>query len=388
MSDVVKGFTRWMKSGEGVFENTHIKEGPNNERLVISNSRLPKNNTVIQIELDDIIHDGKSSYYGEQLLKQDCSGFHNLKLALIVVFMLDDMRKGSYMLPYYKILPKSCNHFPVLWSKKTLSLLQGSAMVRKIDDRKKKIRHDYDEIINLCPEFKNEYTYDEFLFTRLIVGSRNFCIDINGVRRSAMVPYCDMLNHSLQPNVKWYYDNEKTAFVMDTTRVIEEGGEITDTYGDKCNSLLLLFYGFALPDNKSNTLNVHCIRYGQIDDKEIEISGTLTNDIESHFALKFFTFLRALNGGTEDKECVDYTKFISEQNECAMLQSLSDHMRELANKYLFTRSKIQDLIDRNTVTGPDYAALILIKGELDIIHLYYEYAEKRLRNMSKITNNI
>ena len=351
MSSRVKRFISWIN---GVSENINIKEGPDGERSVITMVNLSKNKTVVQIGLDDIIHDGKPSYYGQQILKQDCSGFKNLKLALIVVFMLDDMRKGSYMLPYYKILPKSAYHFPVLWSDKTLSLLKGSDMVEKIYNRKRNLRHDYDIITKHCPEFSSEYTYDEFLFTRLIVGSRNFGIIIDGVRRSAMVPYCDMLNHSPQPNVKWYYDNNKKAFVMDTVDTINKGFEITDTYGSKCNSLLLLFYGFALPNNEFNTINIHCIGNRPVDGKELEIKGCLTKDIDSDFTLKFFTFLRELNYKGDKSDCVDYTRLVSKENELEMLQSLSDYICGMKNKYLFTRSKIQKLINGKLYTGPEY----------------------------------
>ena len=43
-------------------------------------------------------------------------------------------------------------------------------------------------------EFR-QFSFEEFLWCRTAVGSRNFSITIRGHKRTAMVPQADMLNH-------------------------------------------------------------------------------------------------------------------------------------------------------------------------------------------------
>ena len=138
----------------------------------------------------------------------------NLKIALVVIFMLDDMIRDSLFLPYYRILPKQISNFPIFWNKKTRSLLKGSPMSRKIQDRINNFVQDYKIICNCCDGFEEEYSFNDFLFIRILVGSRNFGIRIDGVKRVAMVPFSDMLNHHQSPNISWFYDNNKKTLIV------------------------------------------------------------------------------------------------------------------------------------------------------------------------------
>ena len=79
------------------------------------------------------------------------------------------------------------NRFPIFWSPAQLALLEGSPVLRDIDDRKRNMRSDYDEVVKACPEFAR-FSFDQFLNVRTAVGSRNFGIVVNGDKRTAMVP--------------------------------------------------------------------------------------------------------------------------------------------------------------------------------------------------------
>ena len=50
------------------------------------------------------------------------------------------------------------------------------------------------------------YSFEVFMATRILVGSRNFGISVDGESVSAMVPLADLLNHhSLSQNTDWGY---------------------------------------------------------------------------------------------------------------------------------------------------------------------------------------
>lgn len=67
--------------------------------------------------------------------------------------------------------------------------------VVQIEERNQAIEGDYGVICELYPPFRNVATLEEFKWARMCVCSRNFGLDIGGLRTSALVPYADMLNH-------------------------------------------------------------------------------------------------------------------------------------------------------------------------------------------------
>ena len=66
-----------------------------------------------------------------------------------------------------------------------------------------------------------------------------------------MIPYADLLNHSNCPNTEWYFDDESDCFIVRSTTPILAGEEIFDTYGNKSNDILYMYYGFTISDNKN-----------------------------------------------------------------------------------------------------------------------------------------
>ena len=91
----------WIKNNGGKLSNIGIvTDMNNNERRAVSSRSIRSNATIVKIPKSLIIHDGygQLSHYGKQLLRGNHSDINNLKIALVVIFMLDDMRKDSYFL--------------------------------------------------------------------------------------------------------------------------------------------------------------------------------------------------------------------------------------------------------------------------------------------------
>ena len=112
----------WIRANGGTISNIGITNSTKEERGVYSRKTIRNNTKVIKIPKTLIIHDGlgQVSYYGKELLRGNHADINNLQIALVVIFMLDDMRKDSSFLPYYKILPKQLKTFPIFWNKKNL----------------------------------------------------------------------------------------------------------------------------------------------------------------------------------------------------------------------------------------------------------------------------
>ena len=377
----------WIRSKEGYLTNITICNTSGNERGVRADGRIRDNKKIVKIPKELIIHDGmgQATSYGQQLLRGNHSDISNLPIALVVIFMLEDIHAKGEFLTYYKILPDKLTNFPIFWRENVLSLLKGSDMLKKIKKRTESFISDYNIIARCCPTFKDKFSFKEFLFLRLLVGSRNFGIRIDGIKRVAMVPFSDMLNHSTDPNISWYYDNSKCQFIMRANRHIKNSTELTDTYGKKCNSQMLLFYGFALPSNKYNTLTInieHAKQRTRSDLKKMsmfaKLDGYLKKDLNDPFTREMFTFLRISEANDNELAASPYRNIynnpVSLGNEIHMLASLHDLMNSLSKEYVLNIEKITNLLNTIDKSTQEYLALLLIHGELEIIHFYIDFS--------------
>ena len=77
------------------------------------------------------------------------------------------------------------------------------------------------------PDFK-DFTLKDFCEANIIVLSRGFARFKEGL--TYMVPFADMVNHSKNPEVKYYYDYAKRGFVLEAIKDIQKGDEITMCY--------------------------------------------------------------------------------------------------------------------------------------------------------------
>ena len=86
----------------------------------------------------------------------------------------------------------------------------------------------------------------------MMVCSRIFGIDIEGVKTDGFVPYADMLNHKRPRQTSWTYTDDREGFIIEALEDIKRGDQIYDSYGKKCNTRFLLNYGFINLDNDAN----------------------------------------------------------------------------------------------------------------------------------------
>lgn len=396
MTNKYNNLLSWIKKNGGTINTISIKPSKTNERSVFSNTRIPKNRTVIKIPNKLIIHDGmgQKSFYGRELLRGNYTGIHNLKIALVCIFMLDDMSKNSFFLPYYKILPNTITNFPIFWDMRILSIIRGCSILDKIEMRKKQFYNDYNIICKCCPKFSQEYTFNDFLFVRVLVGSRNFGIKIDGINRTAMIPASDMLNHSPNPNVDWFYNTNKNCFIMKSNSNIPSHIEITDTYGNKCNNKLLLYYGFALPDNVYNTIDIHLSNnkiktYNEKNHTTLptSIECELMSSLQGENIVKLFSFLRILtaieNNPLDSIHNLDYNKPVSLHNELGMLSLLNSYMERLQKKYSLNYHDTCEFIKTINKNNPEYLALLLLRGELQIIRYFIDISLILMNSIKK-----
>ena len=161
---------------------------------------------------------GQATPLGQAILNSDLD-LDAPKHIFLMIYILWDRKvngRNSFFHPYYEILPRTLSNMPIFWSQEELDLLEGSHMLEQIADRNDAIAEDYHSICSVAPELQDICTLDEFKWARMCVCSRNFGLQIDGHRTSAMVPHADMLNHYRPRETKWTFDEDRQAFTITT----------------------------------------------------------------------------------------------------------------------------------------------------------------------------
>ena len=215
---------------------------------------IPPNSICVSIPRKCLItvEMGQATDIGQAILHSDLELDAPKHIFLMVYLLWDRKMNGehSFFAPYYDILPRTLHNMPIFWSEEDLNLLKGSYLITQIRDRKEAIEEDYAAICEVAPELEDIATLEEFKWARMCVCSRNFGLQMDGIRTSALVPHADMLNHHRPRETKWTFDEERQCFTITTLQMIPEGAQVFDSYGQKCNHRFLLNYGFAVEDNR------------------------------------------------------------------------------------------------------------------------------------------
>mmetsp|Transcript_11999 Transcript_11999/g.19270 ORF Transcript_11999/g.19270 Transcript_11999/m.19270 type:complete len:577 (-) Transcript_11999:928-2658(-) len=222
-------------------------------RGVHARTHLPPNTICMSIPRRCLItvEMGQETPIGQAILRSDLDLDAPKHIFLMIYILWDRKVNGanSFFHPYYEILPRTLSNMPIFWSQEELDFLRGSYLLQQIEDRNEAIAEDYYSICQIAPLAKI-CNLQEFKWARMCVCSRNFGLQIDGHRTSALVPHADMLNHYRPRETKWTFDEDRQAFTITTLQPIPAGAQVYDSYGQKCNHRFLLNYGFAVEDNR------------------------------------------------------------------------------------------------------------------------------------------
>lgn len=224
--------------------------------------------STVPIEKNKIIIRIKSKYLLEYQYIYSIYPIEDIEEAnSLVAFYLTKLfyEQDEFWLEYIKSFPTDLTEFVVFWSETNLNILKQTSFYNwdftNYPLHIEKIQQDFDIIneYNQNNQIIQNVDYDEFynnwLKFRILVGSRIFGYLKYGIETSGMVPYVDMINHSLTPNTTWYFDDGLDSFILLSTKNINKGEEICDNYGVKNNIELLLYYGFTLDSNPNPILS-------------------------------------------------------------------------------------------------------------------------------------
>ena len=180
--------------------------------------------------------------------------------AILAVYLLQERGKGaaSFWRHWLDVLPASFSSLPMFFSAAELGELSGcTELLLKVRSQQKSMRDEYNSIMRLpgigaFPAF----SYDDFVWAALAVGTRVFSLCINGAKTSVLAPLADMMNHKNPAGSSWSYCNRKEAFTLTACCNMFDGEAVYESYGVKDNKRFFASYGFCLDDNAANEVCV------------------------------------------------------------------------------------------------------------------------------------
>ncbi len=221
-SSTMDGHHRGSNYGGGGHYQQHSnsEEGEESEmRGVHARTYLPPNTICMAVPRRCLItvEMGQETPIGQAILRSDLDLDAPKHIFLMIYILWDRKVNGtnSFFHPYYEILPQTLSNMPIFWTPEELDYLRGSYLLQQIEDRNEAIAEDYHAICQIAP-LDRICTLQQFKWARMCVCSRNFGLQIDGHRTSALVPHADMLNHYRPRETKWTFDEERQAFTITT----------------------------------------------------------------------------------------------------------------------------------------------------------------------------
>ena len=258
MNNFVK-LRKWLQ-----LSNDNLRMNKDGFRGIYSTKDIKKNDIIIKIPKKYIIQFSDINKGDNRIISEKLYNTNSLVASYLLEKSLD---KKSHWSSYLETLPEKLDEYIYYYDKEKLDSLKNTSIMCKgaynfkdhmknvIDDSK--IIYKWMLLSNLLPDQYKSYKefFKLFLKFRILVCSRIFGYIRNGEEENGMVPYADLLNHSQNPNTTWYFDDKLKSFVVIATKDIKKNSEIYDSYGNKSNVQLIMYYGFSIKDNKHSKLN-------------------------------------------------------------------------------------------------------------------------------------
>ena len=407
----------WMKSHGAEFEKLKMRYYAPDYRGVHAAREIKKGETIVYVPIQEIItlEMAMTSPIGAQMAERN---FRNRlispKHSFLSTYIMQERRKSSsFYDKYIDILPKAFDNFPIFYTQEERAWLKGSPFQNQISEKIKDIQADYNMIVDEVPDYR-EFPLKEYSEMRMMVASRIFGIQVNGLKTDGFVPYADMLNHRRPRQTAWSYSDERGGFIIESLEDIKRGDQVYDSYGKKCNTRFLLNYGFINLDNDANEYPLKVIL--EEDDKyatqKAEMLGL--NSIKRTFRVqahmqepimeKFLSFLRFVefdenialmyqikaqweqrrrphnnldSDDSEPSQQFEATEipFISKRNEGLAWKKIKKMCEAGMSEYPTTKEEDEEILKREDLTFNQRNCVLFRHGEKEILTFLIDMAD-------------
>lgn len=280
---------------------------------------------------------------------------------MAVFLALEARDPASRWRTYLASVPRTFAHHPVLFSEEDLRLMRGSTFPERLRRFATTIRDDHTTLRRIV----GDLALDELRWARLVLATRLF--SVKGSR--ALVPLADMMNHVTEPSAVGGFDPSSRSFVIHATRDLARGDEVAVSYGWRCNSRLLLAYGFCLEDNADNEAP-----FRLPDGRRMSVRA------EYDDAQALFAFLRGACATPRELAMTrgEPAGPIGSRNERAMLHAVIALGRDALARYDTTIAEDDAILASGTLTRNQRMCVLLRRGEKRVLQAYVDVAHAAL----------
>ncbi|KAL9418946.1 hypothetical protein AB3S75_036826 [Citrus x aurantiifolia] len=173
------------------------------------------------------------------------------KLAIVILFE-QKMGKDSEWAPYISRLPQLEEmHNTIFWSKDELDLICPSSLFEETVRKKDQIESEF-LALECFPEVFDHIKLKDFMHAYALVESRAW----RSTKGESLIPFADFLNHDGLSEAVVLHDEDKQLSEVIADRDYAPKEEVWITYGKFSNSTLLLDFGFSLPYNSHDEVQI------------------------------------------------------------------------------------------------------------------------------------
>lgn len=323
---------------------------------------------------------------------------------------------NSLWKPYIDLLPSTYNS-TIYWSDSDLAFLAEGNLYHITKQHKNQINEEYASLIKgkLFKKFpqifaKKDYKPADYKWAIATVWSRAVDLEIEGTNDRVLVPFFDMFNHSFDAKSNFTYSSNAKGFELTLESAVGKGSQVFIDYGAMGNSKLLSFYGFTVPENPHDYVELVLQLAPQADMYQLKahllqqhgISTTHVfhlklDELMEDFPVKILGTARIQRLYEEDlprvKYAFDREEIISELNEVQVLKALEEGLRSMYSAYKFDTKK--DLEDYhalksgspNSTNHNENHALRIRMSDKNIIALAGNHITERLNQIQEYLIN-
>ncbi|KAK9037018.1 hypothetical protein V6N11_021940 [Hibiscus sabdariffa] len=202
------------------------------------------------------------------------------KLAVILL-VEQKMDQDSRWGPYICCLPRHGEiHSTIFWSEYELDMIHQSSVYQETLNQKAKIEKDFAAVVPDLQQFPDleSITLQDFMCAYFSVTSRAW----ESPKGLSLIPFTDFMNHDGVSKSIVLFDDDKKLSEVIADRNYAPGEEVLINYGKLPNASLLLDFGFTLPYNIHDQVEIQLnIPYDDIlHEKKLELLQHLTPKIK------------------------------------------------------------------------------------------------------------
>eukprot|EP00268_Persea_americana_P057162 TRINITY_DN6829_c0_g1_i6.p1 TRINITY_DN6829_c0_g1~~TRINITY_DN6829_c0_g1_i6.p1 ORF type:complete len:428 (+),score=68.10 TRINITY_DN6829_c0_g1_i6:312-1595(+) len=173
----------------------------------------------------------------------------NVARLALVVLAEQKMGQDSEWAHYINSLPRIGElHSTIFWSEDELEMVRQSAIYQETLAHKAFIEKEFFKVIPVLEQFPQKFedtTLESFMHAYALVGSRAW-----GTSKGlSLIPFADFLNHDGVSETVLLSDEGKQISEAIADRDYDSGDQVFISYGKFSNTTLLLDFGFTLPCN-------------------------------------------------------------------------------------------------------------------------------------------